>query len=160
MPKLYFNHIDVLIIEQIGKDITGAGMDPNIIGRTDLGVSANYNGPTITRIIILGLSEGSHHNATGMGNADFITRSLFNDIDFLSTYANCIASGGPISGKIPIVLEDENEAILAAIVTCPKIDVNNAKIVRIKDTLHLVSIEVSENLLPYCRTNQHFVIQE
>ncbi len=156
MPRLYFDHIDVLIIEKIGKDITGAGMDPNITGRTSLGRSPYFNGPTITRIVAIGLSEGTHGNANGVGYADFITRELYEEIDFVSTYTNGIAAGSPSACNIPVFLDTEEEAILAALQTCPRVDPSKAKVVRIKDTLHLVDIEVSESLLEQCQDRSKF----
>ncbi|MDD2215799.1 MAG: lactate racemase domain-containing protein [Eubacteriales bacterium] len=150
MPRLQFDDIDVLIVEKIGKDITGAGMDPNIVGRVTTGVTKGFDGPQIKRIIVLGLSDETHNNATGVGAADFITKNVFNEIDLESTYANCIASGDPKAGCIPLIMKDEEEALRAAIQTCPGIDENNAKVVKIKDTLHIIDIEVSTNLLEYC----------
>lgn len=158
MPRLNFEDIDVLILEQIGKDISGAGVDPNIIGKMSKGRTQGFIGPNIKRIVVLGLSEGTHGNATGIGVADFITRNAFNKIDSISTFSNCIAAGSPEDGKIPIVLETEEEAILAAIQTCTRIDVNAARVVRIKDSLHLVDIEVSETLVDYCRKNKNIKI--
>lgn len=161
MPRLCFPHIDVLIVEQIGKDITGAGMDPNITGRSASGnVSSYFEGPSITNIVVLSLTEGTHHNAAGVGSADFITRELFEDIDLKATYTNCIAAGAVRFCKIPAMLDNEDEAIRAAIHTCPRIDFQDAKVVRIKDTLHLVDIKVSENLLPYCASKSNFTIHE
>ena len=148
MPRLCFDHIDVLVIEQIGKDISGTGMDPNITGRSVPGREFYFSGPTITRIVVLDLSETTHGNASGIGRTDFITQKCFDKIDRVATYANCIAAGVPDSARIPIILETEEEALRAAIQTCPKIDPNNARIVRIKDTLHLIDIQVSESLLP------------
>lgn len=156
MPKLYFNHIDVLIVEQIGKDITGAGMDPNITGRSSLGRSKYFEGPSITRIVALGLSEGTHHNANGVGYADFITKSLFDDIDLVSTYTNGIAAGSPSACNIPVILDTEEQALLAALQTCPKIDPNKAKVVRIKDTLHLVNIQISESMVNQYKGDSRF----
>jgi hypothetical protein len=158
MPRLYFDHIDVLIVEQIGKDITGAGMDPNITGRSSLGRSEYFTGPTITRIVALGLSEGTHNNANGVGYADFITKALYEDIDFVSTYTNGIAAGSPTACNIPVFLDTEKEAILAALQTCPRVEPSDAKIVRIKDTLHLVEIEVSESLYKQCKLDDRFKI--
>lgn len=160
MPRLYFDHIDVLIVDQIGKDITGAGMDPNITGRVaGMPVSPYYRGPSITRIVANRISYGSHGNAAGMGCADFITQELYDSIDLMSTYTNTMASCLPESAKIPMIFADEQEALLAAITTCRGIDKNNAKVVKIKDTLHLADIEVSENLLPYCRSNPCFEVK-
>lgn len=158
MPKLQFDEIDVLIVERIGKDVTGAGMDPNITGRMSVGRIKDFNGPMIKRIVVLGLSEGTHNNATGVGIADFITKNVYDNIALISTYANCIASGNPEAGKIPIMVDTEKEAILAAIQTCPKTDVSNPKIVRIKDTLHLIDIEISENLIGYCKSSKRFIL--
>lgn len=159
MPRLCFDHLDVLIVDQIGKDVTGAGMDPNITGRIGgMPTSPYYTGPTITRIVINRLSKATHGNATGLGSADFITRELFENIDFESTYANLIASCVPDNAKIPMIFEDEQAALLAAIVTCRGINKNDAKVVKIKDTLHLIDIEVSENLIPYCKNSPYFEV--
>lgn len=158
MPRLQFAEIDVLIVEQIGKDITGAGMDPNITGRKSIGKIPNFDGPDIKRILILGLSEGTHNNGTGCGVADFITRKAYENIGLSSTYTNCIASGNPEAGKMPVIVQDEEEGLRAAIQTCAGIDINRAKVVKIKDTLHLVDIQVSESLLPMCQDTAKFEI--
>ncbi len=159
MPGLLVPHIDVLVIEQIGKDISGAGMDPNIIGRSAvIGKVPSYNGPTIKRVVVLDLSEGTHGNASGIGNADFITKKVFDQIDFISTYANMIAAGSPESARIPIILETEREAIIAAVKCCGTISESGPNIVRIKDTLHLGEIWVSENMHPLIKNNDRIEI--
>ena len=160
MPQLFFPEIDVLIIEQIGKEISGAGLDPNMTGRMSIGPIPDFQGPKIKRIVVLGLSEKTHHNATGIGIADFITQKVYDSINLENTYANCIASGNPEAGKIPIMLPTENEAILAAIQTCGQIDSSKLKIVRIKDTLHLADIQVSESLMQYCTENNRFTVTD
>ncbi len=159
MPKLQFKEIDVLIIKQIGKNISGAGMDPKIVGRVNKEVIRNYDGPTIKRIIISGLTEKTHHNATGVGLADYITKEAYDEIDLQATYTNCIAAGEPEAGKIPIIMDNEEEALRAAIMTCEKIDVNNAKIVKIQDTSHLMDIEVSSNMSYLCSDRNKFIIK-
>lgn len=158
MPRLQFDEIDVLVVEQIGKDITGAGMDPNITGRRSVGRIEDFDGPQIKRILVLGLSEGTHNNATGWGVADFITEEARRMVELSSTYTNCIASGNPEAGRMPITVKDEEEGLRAAIQTCSGIDVNDARVVKIQDTLHLVSIQVSENMLPLCRDKSKFRI--
>lgn len=160
MPKLQFKEIDVLIVEQIGKDITGAGMDPNITGRKSVGKIAGFEGPDIKRIFVLGLSDMTHNNATGCGIADFMLKDSYGQIDLTSTYTNCIASGNPEAGKIPILVENEEEGLRAAIQTCSGIDMNEAKIVKIKDTLHLIDIQVSGSMLPLCSDKNKFKIGE
>ena len=82
MPKLHFKDIDVLVVEQIGKNISGTGLDPNIIGRTDGGSLLAFQGPEIKRIVVLGLSEETQCNANGIGLADFTTDAVFRSIDF------------------------------------------------------------------------------
>lgn len=160
MPSLQFDRIDVLIVDQIGKDVTGAGMDPNITGRRSIGRIRDFRGPLIKRILVLGLSPGTHNNGTGVGIADFITRDVYDNIDLPATYTNSIASGNPEAGKLPIIVRDEEEGLRAAIQTCARIDPNDAHVVRILDTLHLIDIQVSENMLPECRDPEHFQILE
>jgi hypothetical protein len=153
LPRLYFSEIDVLIVEQIGKEISGAGMDPNITGRMPTGPVLDFNGPRIKRIVVLDLSPGTHGNATGLGIADFTLERVLPKMDTGSTYANCIASGTPEAARIPIALADEREAIRAAIQSAAKADPDRPKIARIADTLHLVDISVSEALLDECKAN-------
>jgi hypothetical protein len=152
LPRLHFTTIDVLVVDRIGKDITGAGMDPNITGKMPTGPVPGFDGPRIKRIVVLGLSPGTHRNATGIGIADFITKEVYEQIDFVSTYANCIASGTPEAAKIPIMLETETEAVHAAVQTAAQTDTDNIRIVRIKDTSHLSEILVSEALLRECES--------
>lgn len=140
--------IDVLIVEKLGKDISGAGMDPNVIGKTARGVLPGFKGPRIKRIVVLDLSEGTEGNACGIGIADFITRKLFDKINLNHTYTNVIASANPEAGKIPIIMENEREAIIAALQCCGRTAVTNPQLVKIKNTLELEEIFVSENLLP------------
>lgn len=158
MPRLCFDHIDVLIVDQLGKDISGDGMDPNITGRlAGQPTSPYYNGPTIKRIIINRLSEGTHGNAVGIGCADFITREIYDNIDFMSTYANLIACCVPENAKIPMIFDTEEECLKAAAITCHGVKENEITVVKIQDTLHLIDIEVSENLLPFCENNPSFI---
>ena len=160
MPKLNFEAVDILIVEQIGKDISGDGMDPNITGRlAGQPTSPYYTGPKIKRIIVNRLSEGTHGNFVGIGCADFTTRALMQDLDYMSTYANLIACCVPENAKIPMILENEEEALKAAAITCHGVDENEITVVKILDTLHLVDIQVSENLLPYCRSNPIFEVK-
>ena len=157
MPRIKFDDLDVLVLEQIGKNISGTGMDPNITGRDAYGQIPDAI-PRIKRIIIEDISEGSHGNAIGCGMGDFILRKAFEKIDFEPMYTNGIASGNPEGIKIPVILENEDEAIRAALQTCHSTDLNNPKIVKIKDTLHLSEIEVSANMLDLCQDEKEFCI--
>lgn len=158
MPAIPVPEFDVLVVEQFGKDISGDGMDPNIIGHKGPSKSDGFGGPSVKRIVILDLSEGTHGNAGGIGRADFTTKAVFNKLDFTSTYANMIAVSTPEGGRIPIVMENEREAIIAAVKCCRGIPEIGPRIVRIKDTLHLDTIWVSENLLPIIEPNPALTI--
>ncbi|GIK74172.1 MAG: hypothetical protein BroJett021_31600 [Chloroflexota bacterium] len=153
MPRLYFEHIDVLIVDEIGKNISGAGMDPNIIGRTAKGALAGYNGPSITRIVVAGLTNASGGNGIGIGQADFTTQQAAAQIDRETTYANAIAAGTPESGRLPIVLPALDDALRAALLTSGVDDWSQAAVVRIQNTLHLDVIWVSDALAPVVETH-------
>ena len=160
LPRLHFDELDVLVVDQIGKNISGSGMDPNITGRVagrDAG-PWEFNAPKVARIVTNRIAPESHGNAVGMGCADFTTQALLQSIDFEVTFANQIASCVPENAFTPVALPTEADALRAAIVTsrCP--DWSKARVVRIQDTLHLADIEVSESLLDYCRNNEHFIV--
>ena len=160
MPSILLSNIDVLIIKQIGKDVSGAGMDPNIIGRTAKGQLEGFNGPLIKRIVVLGLSKSTSGNAVGIGLADFTVKDILPCIDHESTDANCIASGHPEVARIPIALTDEAEATRAALTCTPGVDTQRPRIVRIESTLDLGRIEFSEPLLEEVRREPRLVIED
>jgi hypothetical protein len=150
MPQLFFDEIDVLIIDEMGKNISGAGFDPNITGRNRRAVQWNY-GPLTKKIVILGLTPETHGNATGVGGADIITMRLFREIDIPSTYANIITSMNLDGGAIPMVMNTEREAIQLAVKTVVRVKPRDCRIVRIRNTLELARIQVSEPLLAEVR---------
>jgi hypothetical protein len=154
MPRILLPEIDVLIIERIGKNISGTGMDPNIIGRggsSDNGHVSAFVGPTIKRIVVLGLTAESHGNATGLGLADLTTDAVVKSIDRHATYTNVLTSGSLSAGKIPVSLPDEDSAIRVALSCIPGITPAQARVVRIQDTLHLSELWVSAHLEPIVR---------
>ena len=160
MARLYFDDIDVLIIERMGKEISGSGFDPNITGRNSRGVEG-FDLPRVQKIVILDLSDQTHGNATGMGLADVITLRLFKRIDFAYTYANVITSAYLDGGLIPLVMPTEQDAIRLAVKTVPRVKPEQARIVRIRDTLTLSEIEVSEPMLDEVRANSKLeLVQE
>ena len=156
MARLYFPEIDVLIVEKIGKDISGAGMDPNVIGRGTR-AAFGFNKPAITKIVALDLTDKTKGNACGLGLADVITARLFERIDFEYTYANVITSAYLDAGAIPLVMKTEADAIKLAVKTTPRVKPHNARIVHIRDTLTLDTIAVSEALLPYVEAHEHLM---
>jgi hypothetical protein len=146
MARICFDDpIDVLIIDRIGKDISGDGADPNIMGRYPTPFASG--GPTVSKLVMLDLTEATHGNANGIGHAEFTTRKLVDKIDFPMTYANCLTSTVAQPGKLPIILDDDRDAILAAMKTCNARDLGKARVVRIKDTLRIGEIYISESML-------------
>ena len=146
MSRLLFDEIDVLIIDEIGKDISGSGCDPNITGRNNRDIPWSGS-PEVQKIVLLDLTEKTHGNATGMGVADVITMKIYEKLDIRSTYANVITATYLDGACIPIIMNTEEEAIRLAVKTLRKIRPENARIVRIKNTLELTDIIVSEPML-------------
>lgn len=146
LARLPFRDIDVLIVEEIGKNISGVGMDTNVTGRFWMPGESDPKAPRIGKIVVLDLSEETHGNAIGMGLADIVTRRLFEKIDYDSTYVNCLTQGSSETGKTPIWLPSDMDAIETALRICGPIDVPNAKVVRIKNTMELEHLWVSESL--------------
>ena len=146
MPRLLFDEIDVLVIDQIGKNISGAGMDPNITGRNSGGVKWDVK-PDVKKIVVLGLTPETHGNATGIGMADVITYEVYKDLDISKTYANVITSTYLDGAAIPVIMNTSEEAIKLAAKTVNRVKVKDLKIVRIKNTLELIHIEISENMI-------------
>lgn len=156
MAKLILTKIDVLIVDKIGKDISGDGMDPNITGRYPTPYARG--GPEISKLVVLDLTERTHGNANGMGPADFTTRKLFNKIDYESTYANALTSTVCEPIRIPMILETDQQAIAAAIKTCNARELSKVRVVRIKNTLQLGEIYISEAMLPEAEQHEQLEI--
>ena len=147
MPILMIPDIDVLVVEQIGKDISGNGYDPNILGKSFLLKEFVLPVPKIGRMVVLDVSPASHGSAVGIGIFDVATRKLFDQLNMEAMYANDIALGCLDDCKIPLVAADEEEAIRVAVKVLQDNDPEKLKIVRIRDTLHMEEIQVSEDLL-------------
>lgn len=159
MPRFLLDEIDVLVTDRFGKDVSGAGMDPNITGRTitPLPMDAPVR---IGTIVALDLTEASHGNATGIGGAEFTTRRVIRKIDFDSMYTNVLTSGAVIAAQLPVIMNDDEHAVRAAIRSAPKDSLDHVKVVRILDTLHMGDILVSENYLDYLSTRNDVEIIE
>ena len=153
MPGILLPVVDVLIVEEFGKNISGVGMDANVTGRGEMGVALpGFAGPKIARIVVLGLTAETGGNAHGIGLADVITERAFGQIDRHATWTNALTAGSLACGRIPIARPTEAEAIASAIHSLPGVAPEQARIVRIKNTLHLFEIAVAENLLDACRS--------
>lgn len=149
MATLPFDDMDVAIIDVMGKNMSGSGMDTNVIGRMMIRGSAEFERPRITNIAVLDISEVSHGNAIGIGLADFIPFRILEKIDLRSAYINAMTAGlgGPQRGQIPMAMPTDRSAIAAALVTCGRADVDRARVVRLRTTLDLEQLLVSESLL-------------
>ncbi len=151
-PRILFDQLDVLIIDEIGKNISGTGFDNNVVGRYHL-PHMKSEGPFITRIAALDIAEASHGNGNGLGILDFTTDRAYRKFNFEETYPNSLTSTVPASAKIPMVLKSDRLAIQAAIKTCNIADFRQVRLGRIKNTLEVHQMEISENLLGESRTN-------
>ncbi len=143
MGKLLMSAIDVLVVDEVGKNISGTGMDPTVTGRAASKLPG-FVAPPITRVALLDITEESHGNATGMGVADMITMRMFNKIDLGDTYTNTITSRNTDATRIPMILNDDRQAIMVAVKTCLGVDPAKARIVRIANTKKLHKIWMSE----------------
>ena len=146
MPHLPSDKIDVLIVEEMGKNISGSGMDTNIIGRMMILGEKEPSSPQIKRIVILDLSQETHGNAAGLGLADFITRKLFKKMNYEDSLVNILTARFIIRGKIPLTLDNDREAMEIALDTCWGVEPEKARVVRIKNTLKLDEVYISEAL--------------
>ena len=143
MGRLLVEGIDILIVDEIGKNISGTGLDSNVIGRSSWELPG-FDGPPIQRIIVRDLTPETKGNALGIGLADFTTRLCAEKIDPTSTYTNAITAHVTQSGKIPIVAENDQQAVRAAMATLRHESLNAPLIVRIKNTKELETIWLSE----------------
>jgi hypothetical protein len=160
MPRLPFNEIDLLIVDEIGKDISGVGVDPNVTGRNRdlLGV---FPHPTnAKRIFARDLTEQSNGNANGIGLVDITTRRLVDKIDYRATYMNAITGISLEKAAVPMHFETDREAIEVALGSIGLTPPEESRIVRIKNTLHLDEVEVSEIYEKEVRQRQDLEILE
>jgi len=149
LPKLFFEQLDVLVIDQIGKNISGDGMDPNITGRYPTPYA--HGGPDVNKMVVLDLTPQTEGNANGVGTADFTTQRLVDKMDLEVTYANGLTSTVVAPTKIATTLPNDLQTIQAAIKTCNILDFTKVKLVRIHNTLELSEIEVSAALVDYIK---------
>jgi len=149
MAKLPAPEIDILIVDEIGKNISGAGMDTKVINR---GITCTYNPfpntPVVQRIYARGISELSYHSAVGVGMADVIHDRLLNDVDWHPTYINSLTASTPAAIRTPIHFASDREALSKIAPTVGKLDLSEVTYCRIRNTLDVVHMEVSENLVP------------
>lgn len=147
MPHLPVNVVDVLIVDRMGKDISGVGIDPNITGRIGVNGQRDALAPRVGGMMVCDLTDQSHGNAIGVGLADVITERLYAKIDREETYRNVVTSSFLERGKIPVVAGTAREAFDIARRACGYLEDGRERIVRILDTLHLEEVYVSKAVL-------------
>ncbi len=147
MPHLPVDDLDVLVVEEIGKNYSGTGLDVNVIGRWRLPELPEPSSPRIKRIVALRLSPQSEGNAQGVGLADVVTRRLAETIDPVATYVNCLVSTYLQRAFIPITMPSDQDALALALASLNLPDPLAARIARIRNTLHLDEVWLSEPLL-------------
>ena len=146
LARLPFKELDVLVVEEIGKNISGVGMDTNVTGRFWMPGESDPDAAKIDKIVVLDLSEETHGNAIGIGLADLTTRRVFDKIDYPSTYVNCLTQGTCTTGKVPIWLPNDRDAIDTALRVIGPVDRSRVRMMVIKNTQELEHIWISESL--------------
>ncbi|MBT8364085.1 MAG: DUF2088 domain-containing protein [Deltaproteobacteria bacterium] len=144
LPQIPLNPIDLLIVDWMGKEISGTGMDQNVIGRTVISYHRPDTKIDIMRIFVRNLTAESEGNATAIGNADFTTQRLVDRIDPQATYMNAVTSSCPEAVRIPPYFKTDREVIKTALGTIGLVEPQNARIVHIRDTLHLQEMYISQ----------------
>ena len=158
LPRVPFDPLDVLVVDEMGKNISGTGMDTNVIGVGGrVGGKMTMGSPVVSAIVVLGLTPETHGNANGIGLADLTTRRLVDSIDYKATYTNVLTTRLWSAGRLPVILETDREAIEVAVGDTPP---DRVRFVRIQDTLHLEELEISQALLPLALQTGLTVVRE
>lgn len=155
LPRVPFDELDLLIVDVMGKNISGAGMDPNVIG-LNRGMTMDRH-PNYKRVLVRDLTPESHGNAVGIGHADFVTKRLADKINYYDLYMNALTANNPAVAKIPITLETDEVAVETALKSACA-DVAMPRVVRIHSTLHLEYLLFSEALIPAARENPNLEV--
>ncbi|MFB6114519.1 MAG: DUF362 domain-containing protein [Halodesulfurarchaeum sp.] len=143
LPTIPVDDLDILIIDEVGKNVSGTGMDTNVIGRIHVYGEEEPSTPDVTRIYVRSLTEEAHGNAVGIGLADFVHQRATEDIELTDTYVNTITAGCPERARIPMVVPDDRLALQLLAGTTGVRDPGDLRIVRIQNTMEVDEIEVS-----------------
>ncbi len=158
MPSLPAKQMELLVIQEMGKNYSGTGIDSNIIGRLRIQGEAEPDSPNIKCIAVLDISEASHGNATGLGLADFTTRKLVSKVDRQSTYLNCLTSTFFIKAFIPMYFDSEQKIFEAALIGLSSVPTEKLRIMIIPNTLFISDLYVSEPLLAELSTHNEIEV--
>jgi hypothetical protein len=143
LSVLPFDELDLLVIDEMGKELSGTGMDTNVTARSIDGRTQKSPTPIVRQLFVRDLTEHSHGNANGVGIADFCLRRLADKIDWPSTYLNALTSASPAGARLPVVCANDREAVRYALVAAGVERLADARVARIKNTLHIDSMVVS-----------------
>jgi len=146
MARLPLDAIDVLVLDFIGKDISGLGMDSNVVGRYYAGPTGS--GPAIQRIVVRDLTDETEGNAVGIGMADVVLRRAVGRMDAARTYMNCVTAKTPEGARVALTVDTDREALDVALACCTRVTTEQARIARIRDTKHLEWLYASASLVP------------
>jgi hypothetical protein len=160
MPRLPFNEIDLLIVDEMGKDISGTGIDPNVTGRNRDILGVFPTPVNVKRLFVRDLTPDSNGNATGIGLADLTTKRLVNKINYQPTYMNCITGISIEKAAVPMFFETDQECIKVALGSVGLTPPENSRIVRIKNTLHVDEVVVSSAYAEELKTRSDLQILE
>jgi hypothetical protein len=158
LSVLPFDELDVLIVDEMGKNISGAGMDTNVTARGVDGRSQKTPTPVIRQLFVRDLTDASHGNANGMGLADFCLRRLADKIDWQATYLNSLTAAQPASARLPVVCASDREAIGHALVAAGVQRSRDARIARIKNTAHIETMVVSTAALATLNNRSRYCV--
>ena len=153
MPSILVGEGDVLIVDCIGKNFSGTGVDPNVTGTFSTPYASG--GVRVQRTCCLNLTEESHGNSLGVGLASAITQRIFDLIDADTMYTNCITSTVIKSAMVPCVLSTDKEAVQFCIRTCNRIDREHPRVIRIKNSLHVDQVMLSEAYYPDVKAGKY-----
>jgi hypothetical protein len=160
MPGLPFDDVDLLIVDRSGKEISGAGMDTNVLGRKRIPGEPEFERPRVERVILRDLTEETHGNGIGVGLADFVTQRLVEKIDWNVTNINSMVSGFLLRSMLPVVSPTDQAAVDAAYFMLRRKSPEAVRVLRIRDTLHLEHVWVSEAFLPEAREHPRLEVMD
>lgn len=158
VPRIPVRNIDVLIVEEMGKNISGEGMDPNVTGRPGSGLTEGFVSPDIDKIVVFRVTPESHGNGVGLGMADISTVECAESLDLSPMYVNVLTTGALNPAKIPLLAKTEESAIRLAMASSTKLNWEKCRIVWIKNTLELEELYVSTTLIEEYRESRSIIV--
>jgi hypothetical protein len=160
LPDLPLDDVDLLIVDEMGKDISGSGLDPNVIGRTSAVWMTKHERPRVTRIFVRDLTARSEGNAIGLGMVDAITRRFADRIDIQATAINAVTSCCPEDGRLPLTFENDREAVATMLRTIRPYTLQDLRLVYVRNTSQVERLWVAVACLPHFKTGRNIHVNE